>query len=328
MDDLEESIGGSGNWVTDPTGTIRHVPTGARFSESSGITVEGQEYTLTPKDIELDEGNALGAGACGVVQRGIIKQTGQPVAIKGIKIDDKAKKEQLLNEVRSLVTAEWCPNLVTWYGGFVTRSIVNVVLELMDLGSLKNLSDRARRSADGHVPGPHLARITASAMQGLEFLHSKHIVHRDIKPENILHNSKGEVKLTDFGISRSLDATIAMAETQIGTQIYMAPEMCLGEDYSFSVDIWSYGLVLYELATGTFPFPPLTNFAELFQCICEKPEPRLDPGMHQPELCDFVEVCLTRDVASRGDTPRLVRHAFVANPESEADFAAYLATLS
>eukprot|EP00929_Paragymnodinium_shiwhaense_P006942 TRINITY_DN1108_c0_g2_i1.p1 TRINITY_DN1108_c0_g2~~TRINITY_DN1108_c0_g2_i1.p1 ORF type:complete len:373 (-),score=41.08 TRINITY_DN1108_c0_g2_i1:117-1118(-) len=327
MDDLEESLVGSGSWITDPTGTIRHVKTGARFSENSGITVEGQEYTLTPNDIELDVGAALGAGACGVVQKGVIRQTGQPVAIKGIKIDDKNKKEQLLNEVRSLVTAEWCPNLVTWYGGFVTRSIVNVVLELMDLGSLKSLANRCKNTAEGVVGEAHLARITASSMGGLEFLHMKHIVHRDIKPENILHNSKGEVKLTDFGISRSLDATIEMAGTQIGTQIYMAPEMCLGDEYSFSVDIWSYGLVLYELATGSFPFPPLSNFAELFQCICEKPEPRLDPGVFSPELCDFVEKCLTRDVPHRMDTPRLLRHAFIQTPETEADFAAYLATL-
>lgn len=326
MDDLEESIM-TGSWITDPSGTIRHVPTGARFSESSGITVEGQEYTLTPDDIELDVDKALGAGACGVVQLGKIKQSGQPVAVKGIKIDDKAKKEQLLNEVRSLVTAEWCPYLVTWYGGFVTRSIVNVVLELMDLGSLKNLSKRCANTSEGVVPSNHLARITASAMMGLDFLHAKHIVHRDIKPENILHNSRGETKLTDFGISRSLDATIEMAGTQIGTQIYMAPEMCSGDEYSFSVDIWSYGLVLYELATGVFPFPPLSNFAELFLCICEKPEPRLDRGFYPNELCDFVESCLTRDVPQRGDTPRLVKHAFVQNPEPEGDFAAFLAQL-
>eukprot|EP00928_Gymnodinium_smaydae_P052794 TRINITY_DN36956_c0_g1_i1.p1 TRINITY_DN36956_c0_g1~~TRINITY_DN36956_c0_g1_i1.p1 ORF type:complete len:343 (+),score=66.79 TRINITY_DN36956_c0_g1_i1:65-1093(+) len=308
LDDLEDTFTGSGSWVTDPTGTIRHVPTGARFSEESGISVEGQEYKLTPADIELDTNTRLGAGASGVVQKGIIKKTGQQVAIKGIKIEGKDKKEQLLNEVKNLVKASWCPNLVTWYGGFVSKSIVHVVLELMDLGSLKSLATKMR----GGVPAPHLAEISASVMVGLDFLHRQLIVHRDIKPDNILHNSLGEVKLTDFGISRSLDATIAMAGTQIGTQIYMAPEMCMGESYNFAVDIWSYGLVLYELASGEFPFPSLTNFPQLFQCICEKPEPRLDPDVYPPDLANFVAVCLTREVDQRYDTPRLIGLGFVA----------------
>lgn len=331
MDDLEESLVGSGSWITDPTGTIRHVKTGVKLSENTGITVEGHEYTLTPNDIELDVDttNKLGAGACGVVQKGRIKKSGLPVAIKGIKIDDKTKKDQLLTEVRMLVTAEWCPNLVTWYGGFVTRSIVNVVLELMDLGSLKQLTDRWKKVAGDKVgiPVPHLQRITASAIGGLDFLHSRHIVHRDIKPENILHNSQGEVKLTDFGISRSLDATVEMAGTQIGTQIYMAPEMCIGDEYSFSVDIWAYGLVLYELAKGEFPFPSLNNFAELFVCITQKDEPRLNGADYPPELCDFVAICLARELKDRADTPRLVGHSFIAAPEPEAEFAEFLSQL-
>lgn len=325
LDDLEDTLQISGTWVTDPTGTIRHVPTGARFSEERGISVEGQTYTLTPADIELDEGR-IGSGAGGVVQRGIIKKTGQRVAVKGIRIEAKEKKEQLLNEIKSLVAVQWCPNLVTWYGGFVSKSIVHVVLELCDLGSLKNLVQRLGKGIG--VPPEYSAHVSKSCMEGLKFLHNTHIVHRDVKPENILHNSDGEVKLTDFGISRNLDATIAMAGTQIGTQIYMAPEMCLGQDYNFSVDIWGYGLVLYELSTGIFPFPDLQNFSELFMCICEKPEPRLDPERFPAPLCDFVAQCLTREVSKRGETPRLSDHQFVTEGvASQVDFATWLGTL-
>lgn len=324
---MEESLTGSVSWVTDPSGTIRHLPTGAKFSEKNGISVEGTSYTLTPADIELEtdsKSGRLGAGACGVVQKGRIISTGQMVAIKGIKIDAKEMKEQLLNEIKSLVTAEWCPFLVTWYGGFITKSIVHVVLELMDLGSLKGLS----KKCPAGVPAEHMARVSSSSLQGLLFLHDKHIAHRDIKPDNILYNSIGEVKLTDFGISRSLDATIAMAGTQIGTQIYMAPEMCLGQDYNFSVDIWGLGLVIYELATGRFPFDGAsTSFAAIFQAIVEDPEPRLD-GSYPPELCDLVAKCLTREVRDRADTPSLVRHPFVATPETNEEFAAFLSTLT
>jgi len=328
LDDLEESINLSGSWVTDPSGTIRHVKTNTKFSEEKGISVEGSEYTLKPEDIELDESARLGAGASGVVQKGKIKSTGLLVAVKGIRIEAKDKKEQLLAEVKSLAVAQWCPQLVTWYGGFVSKCIVHVVLELMDMGSLRNLHQKCKE-----VPEAQLAHISASSIQGLLFLHDRNILHRDIKPENILHNSAGEVKLTDFGISRSLDATLEMAGTQIGTQIYMAPEMCQGEDYNFSVDIWSYGLVLYELATGVFPFPALQNFATLFQCICIDPEPRLDEGQFSAAMTEFCAKCLTREVSERGDSPRMVNHAFVKpsienSAQTQEAFATFLACLT
>jgi mitogen-activated protein kinase kinase len=324
-DDFEASIDGSFSWVQDPSGTLRHV-SGTKLSEDSGITVEDVPYTLKPSDIQLSD-ESLGSGACGAVKRGIIVATGQQIAVKAIKIDDSAKKNMLLTELKNLVAAEPCPHLVTWFGGFITRSIVSLVLELMDLGSLRSLSKRAQALGDPRIPHPHLARISLSSMTGLRFLHEMHVVHRDIKPENILHNTLGEVKITDFGISRSLDATMAMAGTQIGTQVYMAPEMCLGSDYNFAVDLWSYGLVLYELATGVFPLDGST-IPTLFMSIMEKPEPRLSPD-YPSDLCDFVAQCLTRDAIQRRDSPYLLTFPFVTeNVESDEVFAQYLATLS
>merc|ERR1712014_421320 len=100
----------------------------------------------------------------------------------------------------------------------------------MDLGSLRDLH---RRSPNGQVPSNYLAIITWQTLAGLKYLHDKHLLHRDIKPENILHNSAGAVKLTDFGIAKDLDTTLAMAGTFVGTATYMSPERCIGEDYSF-----------------------------------------------------------------------------------------------
>jgi serine/threonine protein kinase len=279
-----------------------------------------------PWDVELED-TRMGAGTSGGVQKGVIKKTGQRVAVKTFKMESKERKEQVLNEVRALVMAEACPNLITWYGSFADRGNVIVVLELADLGCLKNLMKRVGQGRQ--VAPEHCAYITASTIGGLKFLHDRRIVHRNVKPENILHNSSGEVKLTDFGFSRSLDATVAMAGTQIGTQIYMAPEMCMGQDYSFSIDIWSYGLVLYEVATGTFPFPPLSNFAVLFQSICEDPEPRLSPDYPMP-MQEFLALCLTREVRDRGDSDRLAIHSFVFDGphgtglETQDEFAAFL----
>lgn len=322
LDDFEGSFKGKSSWVMEPTGTIRHLPTDSAFSERDGIKVEGEAYTLCQDDIELDNDSSLGFGMCGTVRKGMIKATKQPIALKGIRIESREKKEQLLNEVRGLAVADKCPQLVTWFGGFICKSMVYIVLELMDLGSLKKLAEKCCSG----VPAPHIACISKESLTGLAFLHEKKIVHRDIKPENILHNTQGEVKLTDFGISRELDATLGMAGTQIGTTVYMAPEMCFGADYNFAVDIWSYGLVLYELATGHHPFPSLLSFPELFDCIVKDPEPRLGEA-HPDWLREFVERCLTRDATRRADASHLLSHPSMNEVESKNEFAVFLNSL-
>jgi len=93
----------------------------------------------------------LGHGAGGIVQRGIHKPTGTPVAIKTIKVDQKAKKEQMLNEIKGLINAQGCPQLVQWYAAFVAKQTgaVHVALELMDRGSLADVKKKLPASVKG-----------------------------------------------------------------------------------------------------------------------------------------------------------------------------------
>ncbi|CAJ1432698.1 unnamed protein product, partial [Effrenium voratum] len=157
----------------------------------------------------------------------------------------------------------------------------------------------------------------------------KKMLHRDIKPENILHNRAGEVKLTDFGIAKDLDKTLAMAGTFVGTVTYMSPERCLGQDYSFASDIWSVGMVIFELSTGRYPFSDITSFPVLFDHLCEKPEPRLDPEYFPEELVEFDALCLTRDVSRRADTEYLLAHPYVTyNVPSADQLAEWLVSFS
>merc|ERR1712205_225325 len=142
----------------------------------------------------------------------------------------------LLNEVRTLIEAEGCPHLVQWHAGFASRSTrhVHLVLELMDFGSLASL-----RTADG-IPPPILAAIAKQVLRGIEHLHSRQLLHNDIKPGNILLNRLGEAKITDFGITTSMENSVHDACR--GTQIYVSPEKAMagaGTGYSFPADIWS-----------------------------------------------------------------------------------------
>merc|ERR1712217_675299 len=111
--------------------------------------------------------------------------------------------EQLLKEVQNLSLADECPQLIKLHAGFVGQDneFVHVVIEFMDLGSL---ADLRRRAAPDVPPADHVACIAAQMTFGLHYLQQKQVLHRDVKPENILHNLAGQVKLTDFGISKSV----------------------------------------------------------------------------------------------------------------------------
>ena len=134
-------------------------------------------------------------------------------------------------------------------------------MEWMDGGSIDKLYGNG-------VPEGVLRKITYSTVQGLKFLKDElNIIHRDVKPTNILINSRGQVKICDFGVSGNLVASFA--KTNIGCQSYMAPERIStggmdavsnpgGGTYSVQSDIWSLGLTIIECALGRYPYPPET----------------------------------------------------------------------
>lgn len=318
-DDLDEEESLSASWnYTDLTGSMYHVSTGVKVSATSGITADGQTFALTADKIEIDADTRLGSGACGVVQRGRVRATGDTVAIKSIKVNDKPKRDQLLTEIRVLIEVQRCDFLVHWFGGFVAKAsgVVHVVLEFMDLGSLRDLLQRLPPAPDseepGVVPPRYVATITWQVFMGLEFLHRSQLLHRDVKPENILHDTAGKVKLTDFGISKELDQSKDMATTFMGTQSYMSPERLDGGEYSGAADVWAAGLIVHELASGRYCFGDVLTFPALFEAVVDNPAPPLDPARYPAPLCGFIGRCLEREIDARGPASALLEHDFLS----------------
>lgn len=164
-----------------------------------------------------------------------------------------------------------------------------------------------------------LGKIAEATLGGLTYLYTKHhIMHRDIKPSNILVNSRGHIKLCDFGVSGELINSIA--DTFVGTSTYMAPERIQGEKYTVKSDVWSFGLSIMEMAIGKFPFASEhldddesapAGILDLLQQIVHEPAPRLPKSDAFPSILeDMIQKCLYKE-PERRPTPQ---DLFVSNP--------------
>lgn len=169
---------------------------------------------------------------------------------------------------------------------------VSIFLEYMDCGSLDSILNKL-----GRIKEVYLSKISYNVLEGLNYLYSKHkIIHRDIKPSNVLLNSKGEIKICDFGVSRELNNN-SIADTFVGTSTYMSPERIQGDVYSIKGDVWSIGLMLIELSTGEFPFGKKdtpNGILDLLQRIVNEDPPTLPRDKYSDELCDFIDLCLKK----------------------------------
>lgn len=302
------------SWAVSEDGSLRHNKTGISIGELGVLDARVSDHLesltrINPQDIEVDQTNLLGRGAGGVVARGKHRPSNTPLAVKIVRVEDKAKRSQLINDLHCLLRMTESSFLIQLYAAYVHKDTgcVHVALEFMDYGSLQDLKSKIDK-----VPPNMLAIILMQILEGLKVLHLNYVLHRDVKLGNILVNSRGAVKVTDFGISKKLDNGV-MVDTFVGTATHMSPERVLGEDYSFPADIWSLGLIAYELASGKYPYGEIASFPVLFDNLCNKPEPVLPQSGYPPEVCDFVKRCLVRKPDKRATAIQLQAHPFIIN---------------
>lgn len=275
---------------------------------ATGAQHHHQSYQLNEKDVMFMD--TLGAGASAIVQKAFWVGRSEFVAVKKISILEKDKRHQLMNDIKALCNIPNVKGLIRFHGAYhcADKGQVAVALEYMDGGSLADLCEK-----DGQVPQGMLATITESILQGLAYLHSKHTVHRDIKPANILLSTRGDAKVSDFGISAFVDNTLAQCHTFLGTVTYMSPERIDGQPYSFPADVWALGLTLLECATGTYPYDASKGTMQLMLNLMEDKCP-LPEGVHKnmsEALKDFIRRCMHKNPLKRPTATELLRHPFV-----------------
>ncbi|MDF2627225.1 MAG: Serine/threonine protein kinase [Symbiobacteriaceae bacterium] len=222
-----------------------------------------------------------------------------------LKIPLNTKKERQLRHELELNASLYMrlkqmesPNIVRYMGFAVFRGQIVMAMEFAPSGTLRSLLGPHMRAKA--LPVPDAVQLAKGVVSGLAAIHSEHVVHRDIKPENILMNGQTP-KIADLGIARML-ANNELAATVTGTIYYMSPEVLCSAGASFPADIWSMGVMFYEMLTGKLPFgtleTPIGTMADLIRRGDYPPIPTLRPDVPRP-LVEIVDRALSPDPARR-----------------------------
>ncbi|HYL11263.1 MAG TPA: protein kinase [Candidatus Acidoferrales bacterium] len=315
---LEQTCAGDGELRSEVEALLAADKKAEAFLESPALEVIGQAPGMPSRDGSGAEEDRLpgstvshyrileklGGGGMGIVYRAQDLRLNRFVALKFLPQEaphDASLVEQLRREARA-ASALNHPHICTVHDIDEQDGRPFIVMELLEGQTLKH------RIADGPLESKEIINVGIQIGEALEAAHARDIIHRDIKPANIFVTPRGQVKLLDFGLAKSLPADTALtltenfAETRafVGTLPYMAPEQLQGRGVSARTDIFAMGTVLYELATGRRPFPE--EFApELAQSILHKQPPRpreLNPAI-PPRLESIILKCLEKDPQNR-----------------------------
>lgn len=294
--------------VTDPEGNlVRHSfydDTGATGSGSGSLREVSQALDEDGEgaDEELQsflageswdeskwmKGALIGQGSFGCVYLALHAVTGELLAVKQVEMPSPgansqtdARKKSMIDALKreiSLLRDLRHRNIVQYLGCGSSSEYLNIFLEYVAGGSVQTMLN-----SYGALPEPLVRSFVRQILQGLSYLHNRDIIHRDIKGANILVDNKGTIKISDFGISKKLEATNILngannnkhRPSLQGSVFWMAPEVVKQTSYTRKADIWSLGCLVVEMMTGTHPFPDCTQLQAIFKIGGSKAAPTI-----------------------------------------------------
>ncbi len=238
-----------------------------------------------------------GHGSMGNVYKARDRETGETVALKLLKPEiasDQAMMDRFKNELlfARKITHK---NVCRVYEFNRVAGIAYTSMEFVEGESLRSVLNRF-----GGLPQRKATDLALQICSGLKEAHAQGIVHRDLKPENVMIDGQGNVKIMDFGIARSMEAGTRLTGSMVGTPAYMAPEQVAGKPVDYRTDIYSLGLILYEMFTGAPAFSADNSIAVALKQMREDPAPPHDIEPNIPVATERVILkCLEKDPAKR-----------------------------
>lgn len=248
----------------------------------------------------------LGTGGMADVYLANDKLLGRQVALK-ILSSKYANDEQFIERFRREASSAAClnhPNIVQIYDRGEAEGTYFIAMEVLQGRSLKQIIVK-------HAPlNPDLmVSISTQIIEALRFAHRRDIIHRDIKPQNIIIDSEGRVKVTDFGIARAGgSSTMTEAGSILGTAHYLSPEQAQGRPVEAASDLYSLGIVMYEMATGKLPFVAENPVSIAMQHVNDAPRP---PREIVPDFPENLEAVILRALGKKPTDRYLTADAFL-----------------
>ena len=243
----------------------------------------------------------LGRGAMGVVYRAHDPVIGRDVAVKTLHLTEAGtgmSREELISRFQTEARAAGLlthPNITVVFDAGEEEGTFYITMELVEGRSLQTMLDGRQL-----FPLPRVMKLMEQVCSALDFAHQRNVVHRDIKPANLMLTVDDTVKITDFGTAKILQFGTAQTSHVMGTPSYMSPEQVKGKPVDGRSDIFSLGVILYELMTGEKPFPGQNITTVIYKIINEEPIPprSLDSSIH-PGLSAVITHALAKEPTAR-----------------------------
>jgi serine/threonine protein kinase len=242
----------------------------------------------------------LGKGAMGIVYKALDPDIGREVAIKTIRFDlsSSAEQEELMGRfVREAQAAGKIhhANIVTIYEVGREKDLTYIVMQYIKGKSLQQLIAEKKKYSPKEI-----SEIMIPLCDALDYAHRHGVVHRDIKPANILIDEEGKPYIVDFGVARVETSTLTQTGTTVGTPSYMSPEQIMGKRVDNRADIFSLGVILYELATGQRPFSGENISTIMYKIVNEEPPHVTDVERSLPNAYEkIIEKAMAKDPDDR-----------------------------
>lgn len=328
--------------VTDPDGnSVRHSYFDGESTTGSGSSLQDVNQALTEDGEDADEelqsflageswddskwmkGALIGQGSFGCVYLALHAVTGELLAVKqvetpspGANSQSESRKKSMIEALKreiSLLRELRHPNIVQYLGCGSSAEYLNIFLEYVPGGSVQTMLN-----SYGALREPLVRSFVRQILNGLSYLHNRDIIHRDIKGANILVDNKGTIKISDFGISKKLEATNILngannnkhRPSLQGSVFWMAPEVVKQTSYTRKADIWSLGCLVVEMMTGTHPFPDCTQLQAIFKIGGSKATPTI-PEHASDEAKQFLARTFEIDHNNRPSADELMQSPFL-----------------
>jgi len=321
----EKSPAAVASLLSDMGAIHRHNSEAALSAAGSQLLEPYHKQMIRPGFWKL--GVKIGGGTFGTVHQGLNMDNGFMIAVKVMLHRGRQEEEvkELENEIKLMRSLDH-PNIVRYLGCDTDEDSLYIFQEWVPGGSIASMLKQY-----GPLSEPVVKRYLAQILHGLAYLHDNRVVHRDVKGGNVLVNEFGVAKLADFGCSKRMgpDGTLGDTHQSMrGTPFFMAPEVMQNDHPGRASDIWSFGGVALQMATGEPPWKRLgcrTPMVLFYHVIQSNEPPPMDGFGLSEALQNFIRRCFERDVKRRPTAMELLEDPFLRDVELPAETSTYMA---